>query len=253
MNHMNSAGPRQTPLSLKGARVAVLGYGLAAREHALGLRRAGSTVCIGLRLGGMSWVRAREDGFVAEGASVAASGADVVVVLVPDDEQTGVYFHAIESAVARGALLVFGRGVALATGTFEPQGVDVVFVAGGDGHCRVAVHHDATGTALERAVAYARAVFGASAAITTTTVESEAASEVASMAERAGSYAALAAEVDRALSRACESHAPDEAKVRFYERLRELVERHSLPPSTTLERRSGASLVAGQGPRRGLS
>lgn len=253
---MNGFGPQRAALTLKNVRVAVLGYGLAAREHALGLRRAGGLVTIGLRLGGMSWVRAREDGFAAAGASVAASGAGVVVLLVPDDEQTGLYFHAIQSHVPRGALLVFGRGVPLTAETFEPDGADVVFVAGDASHCRVAVHRDATGTALERAVAYARAVFGAHATITTTTVEAETAAEVASMAERAGSVGALVAEVDYALGRARETHAPDEAKVAFYERLRELVEAHAVAfafEARAAERRSGTSLIVGQGPRRGLS
>ena len=121
--------PQQVPFRLTGARVAVLGYGPSATQHALGLRDAGNDVSVGMRSGGMSWVRARKDGFPARAACTVVEGASVVVVLVPDDEQASVYWHAIEPNVEPGALLVFGRALALETKAFEPRGVDVVFVA----------------------------------------------------------------------------------------------------------------------------
>src|SRR4051812_9753688 len=111
---------------MAGMRVAVLGFGLTGREHAVRLRGAGCQVAIGVRPGGMSWVRARDDGFSAKPASVAVVGSNVVVVLVPDDEQHSVFWHAIAPEVRPGSLLVFGRGLALTTGPFEPAGVDVV-------------------------------------------------------------------------------------------------------------------------------
>jgi ketol-acid reductoisomerase len=219
----------QEPFQLTSARVAVLGYDPAAREHALGLRRAGNHVAIGLRLGGMSWVRARRDEFEANAASVTVVGADVVVVLVPDDEQASVYWHAIEPELTSGTLLVFAHGLALATQAFEPRGNDVVLVTGELGgprpRCRVAVHHDATGRALERAVAYARAAFGVNAIVGTTTVSAEVDAELAALSERAGGSKELLASVERSATRVCETHAPEEAKVAFYEGLRELVAR----------------------------
>src|SRR5690606_21018124 len=75
------AADPQHDLALERARITVLGYGRAAREHALGLRKKGNEVTIGLRLGGMSWVRARRDGFEAQAPTVLISSADVVVVL----------------------------------------------------------------------------------------------------------------------------------------------------------------------------
>jgi ketol-acid reductoisomerase len=207
----------------------VLGYGRAAREQALGLRRSGNDVAIGLRLGGMSWVRARKDGFEAHAPAVLVGGAEVVVVLVPDDEQASVYCHAIEPLLAPNALLVFSRGLALGTRVFEPSKHDVVFVTGestdasGRTRCRVAVHHDATGHALERAIAYARAAFGADAEVGTTTVAAEVDAELSSMVEHAGSVQELSASVERLLARVRDNHAPEEAKVAFYEGLRELV------------------------------
>jgi ketol-acid reductoisomerase len=262
-----SVDPQHGSFTMKGAKVAVLGYGAAAREHALGLRRAGNDVAIGLRLGGMSWVRAREDGFFAHAPSVVVSDAEVVVVLVPDDEQTSVYYHALEPNLRPGALVVFGRAVALEIGAFVPSRVDVVLVAGDAGRAkpRVAVHHDATGRALERAIAYAHAAFGENTAVGTTTLEAEADAELAALSERAGSVPALLEEVERSASRVRETHAPDEAKVAFYEGLQELVAKR-VPESSAapVPCESGTSLLSngqssgdhvssGRGARRGIA
>lgn len=242
------------------AHIAVLGYGPAGREHALALRASGNEVSIGLRLGGMSWVRAREDGFRAEPPSVIVGDADVVVVLVPDDEQPSLYVHAIEPHLTPGALVVFGRGLAIETGAFDPRGFDVVLVTGEEGSARVAVHHDATGRALERAIAYARARFGKNARVGTTTVAAEVDAELAAMAERAGSVRDLVESLESSVGRVRESHAPDEAKIAFYEGVHALVERRAGEPvsrdrgsATSLtSARSGAAAGESLGPRRGM-
>ncbi|HEU4730827.1 MAG TPA: hypothetical protein VFT22_23190 [Kofleriaceae bacterium] len=235
------------PFRITGARVAVLGYGPNASHHARGLRDAGNEVSIGLRAGGMSWGRARHDGFQVAPPCSVIPGAQVVVVQVPDQEQASVYWHAIEPSISPQALLVFGRALALETRAFEPAGVDVVFVAGADQRCRVAVHHDAGGRALERAIAYARAAFGGRVAITTTTIAAEADAELAALERRAGGAAAFRAQLDRAMAHTRDSHAPDEARLSFYEGLYALVEdrgrraapRGELAPVVSLaERRS---------------
>lgn len=221
--------PEHQQLQLRNTRITVLGYNRAAREHALGLRSSGNDVAIGLRLGGMSWVRARQDGFEAHAPTVLISSAEVVVVLVPDDEQASVYWHAIEPLLAPGALLVFARALALGTRVFEPRAHDVVLVTGELGaspaRCRVAVHHDATGHALERAIAYARTAFGAGATVGTTTISAEVDAEIAALEEHAGGREALIASIDKLTARVRESHAPEEAKVAFYEGMRELLTR----------------------------
>ena len=247
--------PQQFPFRLTGARIAVLGYGPSATEHALGLRDAGNDVSVGMRSGGMSWVRARKDGFPARPACSVVEGASVVVVLVPDDEQASVYWHAIEPNVEPGALLVFGRALALQTKAFEPRGVDVVFVAAHERTCRVAVHVDATGRALERAISYVRAAFGANVTIATTTIASEVDAELGALETRAGGATAFRADVESSAARARDSHAPEEARVSFYEGLRELVEERAKRAGTLggSERGSAVSLVAGYGPRRGVS
>jgi ketol-acid reductoisomerase len=243
---------------LTGTRVAVLGYGPSATEHARGLRDAGNEVLVGS--GGMSGVRARKDGFPAKHAVSVVEGASVVVVLVPDEEQSSLYWAAIEPNVAPGALLVFGRALALQTKSFEPEGVDVVFVASHDHSCRVAVHNDATGRALERAIAYVRSAFGPDITITTTTISAEVEAEIAALETRAGGAAAYRAEVERDAARVRDSHAPEEARVSYYEGLRELLAARAARTATAGagagaldERGSAVSLVAGHGARRGMS
>jgi hypothetical protein len=243
--------PQELSFRLHGARVAVLGYGPVATQHALGLRDAGNEVSVGS--GGMSGVRARKDGFPAKHAVSVVEGASVVVVLVPDEEQSSLYWAAIEPNVAPGALLVFGRALALQTRSFEPKGVDVVFVAAHDHSCRVAVHSDTTGRALERAIAYVRAAFGADTTIATTTMAAEVDAEIAALETRAGSPALYRAEVERDGARARDSHAPEEARVSYYDGLRELLAARAKSSGTSAsgERGSAVSLVSGHGARRG--
>jgi hypothetical protein len=90
----------------------------------------------------------------------------------------------------------------------------------GERGCRVAVHRDATGHALERAAAFARAVFGASK-IGTTTLDSEVKADLSELVERMGGLPALLAEWDRVLANP--SHEPDQATLMYYERLRATV------------------------------
>ena len=249
MTHKND--PHEFPFRLAGARVAVLGYGPSATKHALGLRDAGNEVSVGT--GGMSGVRARKDGFPATHACSVVEGASVVVVLVPDDEQSSVYWAAIEPNLEPGALLVFGRAVALQTRSFEPKGVDAVFVAAHEQACRVAVHVDTTGRALERAIAYVRAAFGANVTIATTTIAAEVDSELAALETRAGSAAAFRDEVERSVERVRDSHAPEEASVKYYEGLRELIAERAARAAGAEgpgERGSAVSLVGGSGPKR---
>lgn len=253
---MNAHTPSIEPArdrELRDARVTILGYGRTARDHALGLRACGNQVRIGLRLGGMSWVHARRDGFDARAPTLLVPDADVVVVLVPDDEQASVYYHAIEPLLAPGALLVFGRGLALGTGVLEPCAHDVVLVidelaAAADSgamttraaaRCRVAVHHDATGHALERAIAYARAAFGVSTPIGTTTTSAEVEAELAALEARSGGREALVESVERFAARVRDTHAPEEVKIAFYEALRELLDRRAAR-SHAAERGSGS-------------
>jgi ketol-acid reductoisomerase len=208
-------------------RVALFGYGPEAREQAVRLRSIGWEVDVVMRSGGMSWIRAVTDGFRPVSAAEAAARADVVVVHLPESEQPAVWAYGIAPHLSPGALVVFVHGWALYSGAVDPDPcLDVVLVTGsGDFEgselgCRVAVHRDATSHALERAAAFARAVFGA-AKIGTTTLDGEVNAELSELVAKMGGFEALLAQWDRVLANP--SHEPDEATLTYYERLRATV------------------------------
>jgi ketol-acid reductoisomerase len=229
--HPSSDGPHgpQAPAPPFPLRVAFLGYGDAAREQALRLKALPShwRVDVVVRPGGMSWIRAVADGFRPVPPSEAAARADVVAVHLPEREQPGVWAYSVEPYLAPGALVVFARGSALYAGSVDPgSDLDVALVrktAGGPGAgpentpCRVAVHRDATGRALERSAAFARAVFGATS-VGTTTLDAEVRADITALVETMGGLPALLAEWDRLL--ADPGHEPDQAILGYYERLR---------------------------------
>jgi ketol-acid reductoisomerase len=214
-------------------RAAVIGYGDVARAHALRLRSIGWLVDVAMRPGGMSWIRAVADGFRPVTASQAAARADVVAIHLPEAEQPAVWAYALEPSLRPGALVVFAHGSALYSGAIDPEpNLDVVLLTSdADGShpgasCRLAVHRDSSGHALERAVAFARAVHG-SPRIGTTTIDSEVRAELSELVAKKGGLTALLAEWDRVLANP--GHEPDQATLTYYERLR-------------------ATVLAGQGP-----
>jgi ketol-acid reductoisomerase len=175
----------------------------------------------------MSWIRAVSDELRPVPAREAVPTADVVAVHVPESEQPSVWAFNIAPHVARHALVVFERGSALYSGMVEPDPeLDVVLVTreerGGreERACRIAVHQDATGHALERAAWFARVALG-SAKIGTTTLYSEVRAELMALIGKLGGISALVAEWDRVLANP--SHEPDEATLQYYERLRSAV------------------------------
>ena len=213
-----------------GKRVAMMGYGPQAREHASRLRDQGWEVTVVVRPGGMSWIRAVADGFRPGLAKDAVATADIVSVNVPEAEQPAVWAYGIAPHLRPGALIVFAQGAAVYAGAVEPDArFDVVLVTGGDVHegCRVAVHQDATGRALERAATFARVVFGG-AKVGTTTFASEVQSDLSDLVERVGGLPQLLAEWDRVLANP--SHEPDEATLNYYEGLRAAVLADQAPP-----------------------
>src|SRR5579884_3269166 len=94
-------------------RVAIVGYGPEAREHALRLREMGWDVSVVVRPGGMSWIRAMADGLRPVAARDAVARADVVAVHLPEAEQPAMWANGLAPHVAQGALIVFAHGAAL--------------------------------------------------------------------------------------------------------------------------------------------
>ncbi|HLJ38058.1 MAG TPA: ketol-acid reductoisomerase [Steroidobacteraceae bacterium] len=173
--------------ALKGARIAVLGYGSQGRAHALNLKDSGFDVVVGVRKGGASWKKARRDGLeVAEPAAAAAS-ADLIAMLVPDLAQKALYGE-IKKDLKKGAALLFAHGFNIHYRQVKPRpDLDVVLIApkgpgdlvrrqyqqGRGVPCLLAVAQDATGKAHARALAYAHGIGGTRGGVLETTFGEE--------------------------------------------------------------------------------
>lgn len=172
---------------LSGQKIAILGYGSQGRAHALNLKDSGFNVVVGLRRNGASWPLAEADGLDVAEPSDAVRDAAIVMFLTPDMVQKSLY-GSVVSDIADGALLLFAHGFAIHYHQISPRAdLDVALIApkgpGGlvrrqyeEGHgvpCLVAVHQDATGNALQKALAYAAGIGGARAGVIETTFAEE--------------------------------------------------------------------------------
>ena len=160
--------------ALKGARIAVLGYGSQGRAHALNLKDSGFDVVVGVRKGGASWKKARRDGLTVAEPVEAARDADLVSMLVPDLAQAELYSE-IAPVLKRGATVLFAHGFNIHFKQIKPtRHLDVVLIApkgpgdlvrrqyqqGRGVPCLIAVAQDATGRAHAKALAYADGIGG---------------------------------------------------------------------------------------------
>jgi ketol-acid reductoisomerase len=173
---------------LKGKKIAIIGYGSQGHAHALNLKDSGMDVIVGLYEGSKSWAKAEKQGLKVYTAAEAAKQADVIMILINDELQAGMYAKDIAPNIKSGAMLMFAHGFNIHYGLIKPpKDVDVTMIAPkAPGHTvrseylagkgtpmLVAVHQDATGKALERALAYGCAMGGARAGLLETTFRTE--------------------------------------------------------------------------------
>lgn len=157
---------------LQGKTIAIIGYGSQGHAQAQNLRDSGLTVIIGLRPG-KSWETAKNDGFEVLEVADAAARADVIQILLPDETQAKVYKDEIEPNLKKGATIMFSHGFNVHFGQIVPSAdKDVLLVAPkSPGHMvrrtyvegfgvpgLVAVHQDATGSATQIGLAYAKGI-----------------------------------------------------------------------------------------------
>jgi ketol-acid reductoisomerase len=173
--------------ALRGARVAVLGYGSQGRAHALNLKDSGFNVVVGVRRSGASWRKATRDGLEVAEPIDAVKGADLVAMLVPDLAQ-GELYKSIKGALKPGAALLFAHGFNIHFKQVKPRkDLDVVLIApkgpgdlvrrqyqqGRGVPCLIAVAQDASGKAHARALAYADGIGGTRGGVLATTFAEE--------------------------------------------------------------------------------
>ena len=161
---------------LEGKTIAVIGYGSQGHAHALNAKESGCNVIIGLYKGSKSWAKAEAQGFEVYTAAEAAKKADIIMILINDELQADMYKKDIEPNLEAGNMLMFAHGFNIHFGCIKPPAdVDVTMIAPkGPGHtvrseyqagkgvpCLVAVEQDATGKAMDLALAYSLAIGGA--------------------------------------------------------------------------------------------
>ncbi|MCP3740310.1 ketol-acid reductoisomerase [Rossellomorea sp. BNER] len=172
---------------LLGRTVVIVGYGSQGRAQAKNLRDSGVQVVVGVRQG-KSFQQAKTDGFRVMSVEEAVQFADVVQVLLPDEQQAQVYSNEVEPNLRKGKMLLFSHGFNIHFGQIQPpKHVDVAMVAPkSPGHlvrrvfqegngvpALVAVHQDATGSAFDVALAYAKGIGCTRAGVIETSFQEE--------------------------------------------------------------------------------
>lgn len=173
---------------IRSKKVAVIGFGSQGHAHSLNLKDSGVDVVVGLRKEGVSWKKAEAAGLKVQNVSEAVKGADIVMILVPDELQGDLYKAEIGPNLKKGAYLAFAHGFNIHFGQITPDKSVNVFMAApkGPGHlvrheftkgagvpALVAVYQDPSGDTLQTALAYASAIGGGRAGVIETTFKDE--------------------------------------------------------------------------------
>jgi ketol-acid reductoisomerase len=173
---------------IKGKKVTILGYGSQGHAHALNLHDSGIKVTVGLRKGGASWDKAKKAGLKVAEIGDAVKGADIVMMLMPDEHIAAVYQAEVEPNIKKGGALAFAHGFNVHYGQVQPRAdLDVWMVApkapghtvrstyagGGGVPMLIAVHRNASKKARDMALSYAAAIGGGKAGVIETSFKEE--------------------------------------------------------------------------------
>jgi ketol-acid reductoisomerase len=173
---------------LDGRPIAIIGFGSQGHAHALNLKESGANVIVGLYQGSKSWPKAEALGLKVATVAEAARQADFIMIVTPDTGQAQLYRDEIAPHLTPGKTLMFAHGFNIRYGQIvAPEGVNVsmvapkapghrvreVFEQGGGVPGLVAIHQNATGEALEDALAYAKGIGCTRAGVLQTTFAEE--------------------------------------------------------------------------------
>lgn len=173
---------------LKGKKIAIIGYGSQGHAHALNLQESGLDVVVGLYTGSKSWSKAEGEKLQVATVEEASAEAQVIMILVPDQTQRAVFEGSIKPHLSAGKTLMFSHGFNIHfSQVVPPLDVDVSMIAPkGPGHmvrnvyqegagvpALVAIEQDASGHALDVALAYAKGIGAARAGVIETTFKEE--------------------------------------------------------------------------------
>ena len=173
---------------IKGKKVTIVGYGSQGHAHAQNLSESGVKVTVGLRKSGASWKKAEGAGLKVEEVAKAVQDADVVMILLPDENIPDVYKNDIEPNIRKGAVLAFAHGFNVHYNQVVPrEDLDVIMVAPkGPGHTvrseylrgggvpsLIAVYQDTSGKARDIALSYAAANGGTKGGVIETDFKEE--------------------------------------------------------------------------------
>jgi ketol-acid reductoisomerase len=180
---------KDADLSLvKGKKVTIIGYGSQGHAHALNLQESGVKVTVGLRKDGASWDKAKKGGVKVAELAEAIKGADIVMLLLPDEHHAQIYKDVIEPNIKKGASLAFAHGFNIHYGLIQPRAdLDVwmvapkapghtvrsTYAAGGGVPMLIAVHRNPSKKARDVALSYAAAIGGGKAGIIETDFKEE--------------------------------------------------------------------------------
>ena len=173
---------------LKDKKIALLGFGSQGHAHALNLKESGMNVCVGLRQSSARWEKAEALGLHVKTVSDASAWADVIMLLLPDQNQKDIYDNDIVQHVTSGKTLAFGHGFNIHYKQIVPPAdVNVMMIAPkGPGHlvrrtftegsgvpCLIAVYQDPSGNTKDLALAWAKGIGGARAGVIETNFKNE--------------------------------------------------------------------------------
>ena len=173
---------------IKRKHVAIIGYGSQGHAHANNLRDSGVKVSVGVRKGGASWAKAKNAGLPVKAVGDAVKGADIIMILLPDEHHARVYHDEIEPNIRKGATLAFAHGFNIHFKQIEPRAdLDVIMIAPkGPGHLvrstytqgggvpsLIAVYQDPSKKARDVALSYAAAIGAARAGVIETNFREE--------------------------------------------------------------------------------